>query len=93
MKAIRVIALIALVISAFISLDLLVNVVALTVPQLQDGLGFNSVLQSAFGILEKNEMQSAQDFFYAFKNSAYGTFALFTANAILHIVEILKKNT
>ncbi len=39
MKAIRVIALIALIISVFISLDLLINLIALTVPQLQDGLG------------------------------------------------------
>lgn len=51
MKTAQVISAIALLIAGFISTDLGINCLALAVPELHDGIGYHSALQSAFGLL------------------------------------------
>ena len=53
LKIARMIALIALVISLFVTVDYGINLVNSLVPELQtDGIGYRSVLQSWFGTLD-----------------------------------------
>ncbi len=87
MKIIRIISAALLLVCVFISVDLGINFMGALVPELQDGIPFNSVLQRTFGLLE-NLLKTREDFFNAFKLSLWVTFAVFAENVLLSIVRI-----
>lgn len=83
MKMIKTISIIALLISGFVSIDLGLNCIALAVPELQDGIGYHSFLQSIFGLLEDTGIDGGTNFFYAFRTSIWITYAIFVENIFL----------
>ena len=89
MKIIRIISIIALVIAVFFSIDLGINCIGALVPELQDGIPFNSVFQSWAGVLE-GQLRTRIDFFKAFQKSLWITFAIFFENMVLNVISILK---
>ena len=93
MKTASVISLILLLIAGFVSIDLGLNCLALTVPELQDGIGYHSILQNTLGLLENTGIDRPADFFYAFRNSIWITFAILVENSALYIVSKIKNKT
>ncbi len=85
MKIFKNIVLLALLVSLFISVDLGINCIGSFVLELQDGIGYNSFLQSTFGLLE-GSLKTRADFFNAFKTSAWITFAIFAGNVVLYVI-------
>lgn len=83
MKAIRVIAVIAFLIMVFISIDLGINCMGALIPEFQDGIPYNSILQSQFGLLENWGVNTRADFFCAFQRSLLITYFLLVMNVIL----------
>ena len=90
MKTFKIISLVVLLVSLFVSVDLGINCIGSLVPELQDGIGYNSFLQSAFGLLE-GSLKTRADFFGAFTTSLWVSFAIFTENVVLHIVTLINK--
>lgn len=90
MKKLRIISLIALVITVFVSLDLGLNLVYNLFWEHHDGLAVNSILHGLFGIFG-DSVWSVERFFDAFKSSAWVTFAVFAENIILVIMNLSKK--
>lgn len=88
MKKARIISLIVLVISAFVSLDLLINLLGSMISAMNDGIGTHSIIWGDlyFG----DNLWSHERFFNAFVTSALITFAVFVENAVLAIVNIVK---
>ncbi|MDK2809088.1 MAG: hypothetical protein PWP24_1825 [Clostridiales bacterium] len=91
MKIVKSVSAMILLIAMFISIDLGLNCLALAVPELQDGIGYHSVLQSTLGLLENTGIESRANFFDAFRTSIWITFSIFMANTVLYIVSIRKK--
>ncbi len=89
-KILKIIFAILLVVCVFVSIDLGVNLLGSLVPEMQDGIPFNSVLQSYFGILEET-LETREEFFNAFATSAWVTFLVFLANVILYIFGVSNK--
>ena len=90
MKTLRILSLIALVISAAISLDLLFHLLGNLIPEMNDGLGLHSVLLGGhlyFG----DHTWSMTRFYDAFVTGALITLAVFIENIVLSIIDILKK--
>ena len=90
MKKFRILSLIALTVSAAISLDLLLNLLGNLIPELNDGLGIHSVLlwgNLYFG----DSLWSLERFYHAFTSSALITLALLVENVALAILQISKK--
>lgn len=90
MKIIRIISILALVVAVFFSIDLGINCIGALVPELQDGIPFNSVLQSWAGVLE-GQLRTRIDFFKAFQKSLWITFAIFFQNMVLNVIWIIKR--
>lgn len=90
MKVVRLISAIALLLSVFVSLDLGLNALASVIPSMNDGIGNFSVLHGLFGIFGDNSW-SHELYYNAFKISAWITYALFTENIILGVVNYLRK--
>lgn len=90
MKLLKIISLLALLISMFVTIDLGINCIGSLVPELQDGIPYNSVLQSTFGLLE-NSLTTRADFFNIFKTSVWISFAIFVENILLYIFSIINK--
>ncbi len=90
MRKFKVIALLALLVSLFVSVDLGINCMGSLVTELQDGLSYNSLLQSLFGLLE-GSLKTRADFFNVFKTSAWISFAILAVNIILYVTP-LKNN-
>ncbi len=86
-KIVKIVSAIALVVCVFVSVDLGVNLLGALVPEMQDGIPYNSVLQSCFGVLE-GTLDTREDFFNAFETSAWITFVVFLENACIYIVGI-----
>ncbi|MBQ9849399.1 MAG: hypothetical protein IJO36_01740 [Clostridia bacterium] len=83
MKKIRIISLIILIISSFVTLELLINVLGNIMPEANDGLrifGISSRL--IFG----DSLWSYERFFDAFRISALITFAFSYLNILLLII-------
>lgn len=89
MKIIRIISIVALVVAVFFSIDLGINCIGALVPELQDGIPYNSVLQRWFGIFE-GQLRTRIDFFEVFQKSIWITFAIFFENMILCVISVLK---
>ncbi len=90
MKTLKIISAFALLLSAFVSVDLGINCMALAVSEFQDGIAYNSVLQSGFNLLNQLEINTQEKFFYAFRTSMWITFAIFAENVILSIFKTVK---
>lgn len=90
MKKIRIISLVALIVTVFVSVDLGLNLFYNLFSEFHDGLTVNSILHGMFGIFG-DSMWSVERFFDAFKTSAWISFIIFTENLILTIVDLLKK--
>lgn len=89
MKKIRIVSLIILVVSAFISLDLLINLLGSMIPTMNDGIGTHSIIWG--NLYFGDNLWSHERFFDAFVTSAMVTFVVFVENVVLAIVDILKK--
>lgn len=89
MKKLRIISILALVVAVFLNIDLGINCIGALIPEFQDGIPFNSVLQSWFGIWER-QLKTRIDFFKAFQNSLWITYVIFFENMVLSIISILK---
>ena len=89
MKKIRVVSLVLLLISSFVTLDLLINVLGNVMPEMNDGLGLFALTgRMIFG----DSLWSYERFLEVFRISAEITFALFAGNVVLEIVNICKSN-
>ena len=88
MKKARIISLIVLVISAFVSLDLLINLLGSMIPAMNDGIGTHSIIWG--NLYFGDSLWSHERFFNAFVTSALITFAVFVENVVLAIVNIVK---
>ncbi len=84
MKILKIISLLILMLSVFVSIDLGINFMGSLVPETQDGIAFNSILQSTFGLLE-GSLMTREDFFNAFQISLWITFTVFVENVVLGI--------
>ena len=89
MKKARIISLIVLVISAFVSLDLLINLLGSIIPAMNDGIGTHSIIWG--NLYFGDSLWSHERFFNAFVTSALITFAVFVENVVLAIADIAKK--
>ena len=90
MKKVRVISLIALIITSCVSLDLLVNYLWNLNPQMHDGLSLNTVIlwgKLYFG----DSLWSMERFFDAFVISSSVFLMVLVENIILTIIDVLKK--
>ncbi len=90
MKIAKVLLAIALLVTGFVVVDLGLNCMALAVPELQDGVGYHSILQSTFGLLENTGIDTPADFFHAFRTWVWVTSTIFTANVGLHVFQVSK---
>ncbi len=91
MKIVRIASLVVLVLSVFVSIDMGLNVMALAVPEMQDGIGYNSLLQSVFGLLESMGVDTAMEFRSAFSVSIWVSFALFVVNCALCVMAMCER--
>ena len=89
MKKVRIVSLIVLVVSAFISLDLLFNLLGSMIPAMNDGIGTHSIIWG--NLYFGDSLWSHERFFNAFVTSALITFAVFVENVVLAIADIAKK--
>ena len=89
MKKARIISLIVLVVSAFVSLDLLINLLGSMIPTMNDGISTHSIIWG--NLYFGDGLWSHERFFNAFITSVMITFALFVENVILAIADMLKK--
>lgn len=95
LKIARMIALIALVISLFVTVDYGINLVNSLVPELQtDGIGYRSVLQGLFGTLDGPfpEAGTRAGFLDAFATAAWVSFGIFAVNAVLAVFAWLSRD-
>lgn len=89
MRKIRIISLIALVITSFVSLDLLINLLGSLIPSMNDGIGVHSIIWG--NLYFGDSLWSHERFFDAFVASALVNFAVFVENVALAIAVIAKK--
>ncbi|MBR3841266.1 MAG: hypothetical protein IKM20_09035 [Erysipelotrichales bacterium] len=88
MKKLRIMLLILLIVSLFVSIDLGLNFCFSLIPELQDGIGSNSILQATFGIFGDNGWTKAK-FYYAFSKSLWITYWIFVLNISVYLVNII----
>ena len=90
MKKLRIVSLVALVLTSVISVDLLINFLGNLVPEMNDGLGMHSVM--VWGNLYFGDsLWSLERFYKAFVTSSLVTLAVFIENIVLAIIDIVKK--
>lgn len=89
MKKIRIISLIILIITVFVSLDLLGNFLGSLVPDINDGISTHSIIPGH--IYFGDGSWSRERFFHAFLVSAWITFLLFVWNIAITVVVNDKK--
>ncbi len=83
LKVIRVIAVVAFLISLFCTIDLGINLLYNAETSIHDGsYGISSVLHAVFGIFGDN-LWSYDRFFLAFKNASWITYFLLAVNVVL----------
>ena len=89
MKTVRIISLILLVITTFISMDLLFNLIGSLIPSMNDGIGTHSIIWG--NLYFGDSLWSHERFFNAFVISSLVSFAVFVENIVLAIICIKKK--
>ena len=90
MKILRIISIVALVITSVISLDLLVNFLGNLVPEMNDGLGAHSIILPT-NLYFGDTLWSIERFYNGFVTSSLITLSVFIENVVLTIVHIVKK--
>ena len=89
MKKFHIISLVLLVITTFISMDLLFNLIGSIIPSMNDGIGTHSII---WGNLYFGEDHwTHEKFFNAFVISSLISFGVFIENTILTILSIKKQ--
>lgn len=89
MKKLRIISLVVLVITSFVSIDLLINLLGSLVPSMNDGIGVHSIIWG--NLYFGDSLWSHERFFDAFVTSSLISFAVFVENIVLTIITIAKK--
>ena len=89
MKKIRIISLVVLAITVFVSFDLLINLLGSMIPAMNDGIGVHSIIWG--NLYFGDNLWSHERFFNAFVISGLISFAVFVENIILTIIAIIKK--
>lgn len=89
MKKVRIISLVILVITSFVSLDLLINLLGSMIPSMNDGIGVHSIMWG--NLYFGDSLWSHERFFNAFVASSLISFAVFVENVVLAIIDKLKK--
>ncbi len=87
MKKLRIISLIFLVITSFVSLDLLINLLGSMIPSMNDGIGVHSIIWGNLYFGDNN--WSHERFFNAFVISSLISFVIFVENIVLAIYDII----
>lgn len=90
MKKLRIISLIALIITVFISMDLLINLLGSMIPTMNDGIGVHSIIWGK--LYWGDRLWTHERFFNAFVISSLISFIVFAENIVLTIIDICKKN-
>lgn len=90
MKKIRIVSLVLLLISVFVSVDLGLNFSYNLLHEYHDGLQINSLLHFFFGVFG-DSLWSMERFFNAFETSLWISFVVLVENVVLAIVDISKK--
>ncbi len=90
MKKIRIVSLVLLLISVFVSVDLGLNFSYNLLSEFHDGLQVNSLLHFFFRVFG-DSLWSMERFFNAFEASLWISFVVFVENIILAIVDCSKK--
>lgn len=89
MKKLRIMSLIALAITSFISMDMLFNLLGSMIPSMNDGIGVHSILWGNLYFGDRN--WSHERFYDAFVISSFISFTVFIENIVLAILAIVKK--
>ncbi len=89
MKKIRIISLIVLVITSFVSMDLLINLLGSMIPSMNDGIGVHSIIYG--NLYFGDNLWSHERFFNAFVVSIFISFMVLVENIVLTIIAITKK--
>lgn len=89
MKKVRIISLIVLVVTSFVSLDLLINLLGSMIPEMNDGIGTFSIIWG--NLYFGDGGWTHERFFNAFVISALIAFAVFVENVVLTMVECVRK--
>jgi len=88
MKKIRIISLVILVITSFVSIDLLINLLGSLIPSMNDGIGVHSIIWG--NLYFGDTLWSHERFFDAFVISSLVSFSVFVENIVLSIIAIAK---
>lgn len=91
MKKIRIISLVILVITSFVSLDLLINLLGSLIPSMNDGIGVHSIIWG--NIYFGDNLWTHERFFNAFVISSLISFAVLVLNIVLSIIAIIKEKS
>ncbi len=89
MKKIRIFSLVILVITVFVSLDLLINFLGSLIPTMNDGLGTHSIIPD--NLYFSDDSWSQEKFFNAFHISSWITFLVLVENIVITAIAIYKK--
>ena len=86
MKTVRIISLIFLIITSFINMDLLFNLIGSLIPSINDGIGTHSIIWGNLYFGE--DFWTHEKFFNAFIISSLVSFVIFAENIVLTILSI-----
>lgn len=89
MKKIRIISLVILIITSFVSMDLLINLLGSMIPSMNDGIGVHSIIWG--NLYFGDRLWSHERFFNAFFISSLISFIVFVENIVLVVIDLLKK--
>lgn len=90
MKIVRLISMIALLLTVFVTIDLGLNTVASMIPSMNDGIGNLSIVHGLFGIFGDGGW-SHEAYYNAFKASSWITYIVFAENVVLSVIEYFRK--
>lgn len=85
MKKIRIVSLIVLIMTTFVSLDLLINLLGSMIPEMNDGIGTFSIIPG--NLYFGDSGWTYERFFNAFIISARISFVVFVENIVLVIIK------
>lgn len=89
MKKVRIISLLVLVVTSFVSLDLLINLLGSMISEMNDGIGTFSIIWG--NLYFGDSGWTRERFFNGFVISALISFAVFVENVVLTMVECVRK--
>lgn len=89
MKKLRIISLIILIVTSFVSMDLLINLLGSLIPSMNDGITVHSLVWG--NLYFGDNLWSHERFFQAFVTSSIVSFLVFIENVVLMIIAISKR--